>query len=79
MWVYNMDNPIIGGYDPPRVALRRAISLSSNTQREIQLVRNGQAIPAQSSIMPNTAQYDASFVSENSELSLPKAKALLDL
>jgi ABC-type transport system substrate-binding protein len=79
VWVYNMDNSIVGGYDPARVALRRAISLSSNTQREIQLVRNGQAIPAQSSIMPNTAQYDASFVSENSEFSLPKAKALLDL
>ena len=29
--------------------------------------------------MPNTAQYDASYVSENSEFSLPKAKALLDL
>ena len=79
VWVYNMENSIIGGYDPARVALRRAISLSSNTQREIQLVRNGQAIPAQSSIMPNTAQYDASFVSENSEFSPPKAKALLDL
>ena len=79
LWVYNMENPIVGGYDPPQVALRRAISLASNTQREIRLVRNGQAIPAQSSIMPNTAQYDATYVSENSEFSLPKAKALLDL
>jgi ABC-type transport system substrate-binding protein len=79
VWVYNMENSIVGGYDPARVALRRAISLASNTQREIQLVRGGQAIPAQSSIMPNTTQYDASFVSENSEFSPAKAKALLDL
>ena len=79
VWVYNMENPVIGGYAPEQVALRRAISLASNTRREIQLVRKGQAIVAQSSIMPHTAQYDASYVSENSEFNLPKAKALLDL
>ena len=79
VWVYNMENPIVGGYAPEQVALRRAINLASNTKREIQLVRKGQAIAAQSSVMPNTAHYDASYVSENSEFNLPKAKALLDL
>ena len=58
VWVYNMENPVIGGYAPEQVALRRAINLASNTRREIQLVRKGQAIVAQSSIMPHTAHYD---------------------
>ncbi|MGH6609527.1 MAG: ABC transporter substrate-binding protein, partial [Burkholderiaceae bacterium] len=79
VWVYNMESPVIGGYAPEHVALRRAINLASNTQREIQLVRKGQAIPAQSSIMPNTSHYSGAFISENSEYNLSKAKALLDL
>ncbi len=79
VWVYNMESPVIGGYEPQQVALRRAMNLASNTQREIRLVRKGQGIPAQSSIMPHTEQYDPRYVSENSEYNLPKAKALLEL
>ena len=77
VWVYNMENPVIGGYAPEQVALRRAINLASNTRREIQLVRKGQAIVAQSSIMPNTAHYDTSYVSENPNLIYPRRKLCL--
>ena len=77
--VYNMDNPVIGGYAPDKVALRRALNLAFDTDKEIRLARKGQAIPAQSALMPNTFGYDPGFKSENSEYSLAKARALLDM
>jgi ABC-type transport system substrate-binding protein len=79
MTIYNMENPVIGGYEPEKVALRRALNLATDTDKEIRLVRKGQAIPAQSVFMPNTMGYDPKFISENSEHSLAKAKALLDV
>jgi ABC-type transport system substrate-binding protein len=79
MTVYNMDSPVIGGYTPDKVALRRALNLATDTQKEIRLARKGQAIAAQSPLMPNTFGYSSDYVSENSEYSVAKAKALLDL
>ncbi len=76
---YNMDNPILGGYTPDKIALRRAINLAIDIDREIRLVRRGQAIPAQSPMVPHTAYYDPAFRSENGEYSPAKAKALLDM
>ena len=43
MSIYNMDHPVLGGYTPDRVALRRAINLASNTGQEIRLARKNQA------------------------------------
>jgi ABC-type transport system substrate-binding protein len=79
MYVYNMDHPVIGGYTPDKVALRRALNLATDTGKEIRLARKGQAIPAQSPLMPNTFGYRTDFISENSEFSVAKAKALLDV
>jgi ABC-type transport system substrate-binding protein len=76
---FAMENPVVGGYEPHKVALRRAISLAVDLDREIRLVRRGQAIPAQGLIAPQTWPYDASFKSEMSDFSLARAKALLDL
>jgi ABC-type transport system substrate-binding protein len=79
MTLFNMEDPVVGGYTPEKVALRRAISLAIDVDREIRLVRRGQAVPAQSHIAPHTSGYDAAFRSENSEYDLARAKALLDL
>ncbi len=76
---YNMDDPIVGGYRPEQVALRRAINLGVDLQREIRLVYRGQAIAAQSPVMPGTSHYAPGFKSENSEYSPAKAKALLEM
>ena len=76
---FAMENPVVGGYTPEKVALRRAISLAVDLEREIRMVRRGQAIPAQSTIGPNVWGYDPAFKSEMSEYNLPRAKALLDL
>ena len=76
---FNMDDPVVGGYTPERVALRRAIGLAMNVPREIGVVRRNQAIPAQSPLMPHTSGYDPAFKSEMGDHDPIRAKALLDL
>ena len=77
--VYNMDDPLVGGYTPEKVALRRAINLAVDIPREIALGRRGQAIPAQSPSVPHTTGYDPAYRSEMGEFSTAKSRALLDL
>jgi ABC-type transport system substrate-binding protein len=76
---FNMEDPMVGGYTPEKIALRRAIFLALDIEREVRLVWRGHAVVAQSPVMPNTDQYDPNYRSENGEFSLAKAKALLDL
>ena len=76
---FNMDDPVVGGLEPHKVALRRAICLGVDVDREIRLARRGMAVPAQSPVMPHLTGYDPAFKSEASEYSPARAKALLDL
>ena len=76
---FAMENPVVGGYTPEKVALRRAISLAVDLDKEIRLLRRGQAIPGQSIIAPGAYGYDAAFKSEMSEFNRAKARALLDM
>ncbi|MES2991082.1 MAG: ABC transporter substrate-binding protein [Pseudomonadota bacterium] len=79
MSYFGMENPVVGGYTPEKVALRRAIALAVNVEEEIRLVRRGQAIVAQSIVPPGLYGYDPAFKSEMGEFSRGKAQALLDL
>jgi len=76
---FNFDDPMVGGYTPDRVALRRAILLAYDSALEARLVRSGQAVPAQSMIPPSCYGADAGMVSEMSRPSAARAMALLDL
>ncbi|MCF8208834.1 MAG: bicyclomycin resistance protein [Rhodoferax sp.] len=76
---FGMENPVVGGYTPEKVALRRAIALAYNSDEEVRLSRKNQAVLSQSSITPMTFGYDPQFKSEMSEFSRPKAMALLDM
>jgi ABC-type transport system substrate-binding protein len=76
---FNMDDPMVGGYTPEKVALRRAISLAYKTADEIAIIRKGQAIPAQTPYSPGVAGYDPAFRSVANEYNPSKAKALLDM
>src|SRR5258706_1721118 len=76
---FNMDDPIVGGYTPEKVALRRAISLSYKTRDEIAIIRKNQAIPASTPYSPGVAGYDPSFRTTANEYDVSKAKALLDM
>ncbi len=76
---FAMEHPVVGGYEPQKVALRRAISLAVDVEREIRLVRRGQAIPSQGPVAPQTWGYDPTFKTEMGEFNRARSKALLDL
>jgi ABC-type transport system substrate-binding protein len=76
---FNMEDPLVGGMTPEKVALRRAIGLASDVGQEIRGIRRGQAIPAQSVIAPGGYGYDPNYRSENSAYDPARAKALLDM
>ena len=79
MSYFAMENPVVGGYGPAQVALRRAMSLAVDVEREIRLARRSQAVPAQGIIGPGTFGFDAAFKTEMGDFNLARAKALLDL
>jgi ABC-type transport system substrate-binding protein len=76
---FNFDDPLVGGYTPDKVALRRAIALALDPAAEIRLVEHGMAVPAQTLLPPHCYGYDPAFKSEMSDASLARAQALLDL
>lgn len=76
--VFNMKDPVVGGYTPERVALRRAISLATDIQEEIRLPRRGQGVQGMAPLNPHTYGYDPKRVTEIGIYDLPRARALLD-
>jgi ABC-type transport system substrate-binding protein len=72
-----MEDPLVGGYTPDKIALRRAIGLAYDVSIEINQIRRG-GTPAQSPVVPHTTGYDPKFKSEMGEYSPARAKALLD-
>ena len=77
--MFNMEHPLVGGYAPAQVALRRAIALAIDVGREIELLRRGSAVAAQSPVAVHLSGFDERFRSEMSEYNPRKARALLDL
>ncbi|HEY0887867.1 MAG TPA: ABC transporter substrate-binding protein, partial [Ramlibacter sp.] len=79
MFYFNMTHPVVGGYTPDKVALRRAIGLATNSEEEVRLSRRGQAMVAQGFVMPNTGSFDPKFRSEMGTFDRARAVALLDM
>jgi ABC-type transport system substrate-binding protein len=75
---FNMKDPLVGGYTPEKVALRRALSLAYDNGEEVGLVRSGTAIEAQSLVPPGILGYDPAF-NLGRTYDPAKAKALLDM
>jgi oligopeptide transport system substrate-binding protein len=74
---FNLDDPVVGGMTPEKIALRRSMAMGYNLNEEIAVIRNGGAIRAESAIPPGVAGYDANF--KLAEVYNPnRAKALLD-
>ena len=78
MTMFNMEHPVIGGMEPAKVALRRAICLALDVDKEIRLVRRRQAVKAQTPVMPLTYGFDPAARTEMGSFSQSRAKALLD-
>jgi ABC-type transport system substrate-binding protein len=76
---FGMKDPVVGGYTPEKIALRRAIVMGQDVDAEIRIPRKNQAIPAHSPIGPGAFGYDPSFRSTASEFNPAKSKALLDM
>ena len=77
--MFNMNHPQVGGYAPAQVALRRAIGLAIDVPREIELLRHGSAVHAQSPVTVHLSGYDPDWRSEMSVYNPARARALLDL
>jgi len=78
-YIFNMEDPIVGGYGADRVALRRAIALGIDASTIISYAYSGLAAVAQSAMLPHTSAYDAKERSEFGEYDPARAQALLDL
>jgi ABC-type transport system substrate-binding protein len=74
---FGMEHPVVGGYTPEKVALRRAISLGYDADEAIRAIYRGQAIPAQSTVPPGALGYNPDLAGLT-EFNPAKAKALLD-
>lgn len=74
---FNMEDPVVGGYTPDKVALRRAFSLGYDVETEIRIIRQGQAMPATQVIPPTVTGHDPSLDGRKAYDPVA-AKALLD-
>jgi oligopeptide transport system substrate-binding protein len=74
---FNMDDPVVGGYSPDKIALRRAICSAYNLPDEIRVIRNGQALPATQPIPPDVEGHVPGYKGL-SPYSPSTARALLD-
>ncbi len=75
---FNMEHPLVGGYAPEKVALRRAIALGFDGQQYIRSIFSGFGVQAQSPFSPGTWGYDPTYRTTMSEYDPARARALLD-
>jgi oligopeptide transport system substrate-binding protein len=76
---FNLDDPVVGGVTPEKVALRRAMAMGYDVQQEIAVIRNGGAVRASSAIPPGVEGYDPNFRLSDLNYNPARAKSLLDL
>jgi ABC-type transport system substrate-binding protein len=75
---FNMKDPVVGGYTPEKIALRRAMSMAYPIHEEVAIIYKNTATAVHSHIAPGMAGYTAER-SPTLEYSPAKAKALLDM
>ncbi len=78
-YMFNMDDPVVGGYAPAQVALRRAFSLGLDTRNLIDYAYSGMGTVSQGPTLPHTSAYDPKLKSEVGDHDPARARALLDL
>jgi oligopeptide transport system substrate-binding protein len=78
-WTYfNMEDPVVGGYTPEKIALRRAIGMGYDVNEFIRVILKGRAVPATSPIPPDIAGYDPLLKTTAQLYDPAAARALLD-
>ncbi|HEX8009941.1 MAG TPA: ABC transporter substrate-binding protein [Casimicrobiaceae bacterium] len=58
---FNLKDPVIGGFSKEKIALRRAMAMAYDVDKEIEVIRKGQAIHLQMPIPPGVVGYDPSY------------------
>jgi ABC-type transport system substrate-binding protein len=76
---FNMEHPVVGGYSPERVALRRAVSLGFDGEEYIRSIFAGEGVRAQSPLAPGTFGYDPTYTTSIGTFDRARARALLDV
>ena len=74
---FNMEDPVVGGYAPERVALRRAIGMAYDIDEQIRVIQQGQGAPATQIIPPGMSGHDPSIGARKTH-DVSGARALLD-
>jgi ABC-type transport system substrate-binding protein len=78
-WIYfNMKDPVVGGYAPDKIALRRAISMAYNVDEAIRVLLKNRAVKAYGPIPPGIAGYDTDLHTQAQVYDPAMARALLD-
>lgn len=79
LFFFNMDDPVVGGYTPEQVALRRAFGLGLDVKSIISYAYNGLGTPAQGPTLPQTSDFDPTLKTECGDYDPARARALLDV
>lgn len=59
--LFNFKDPVVGGFEPEKNALRRAISMAYNVNEEITLLRKGQASKAEMIVPAGVSGHDPGY------------------
>ena len=62
---FNFRDPVVGGFAPEKLALRRALIMAYNVREEIEVVRKGQAVAAEMPIPAGVLGHDPSYRTVN--------------
>jgi oligopeptide transport system substrate-binding protein len=74
---FNLDHPLVGGYSPEKIALRRAISMGYDRKTAIAQLRDGQSIAANQPVAPPLYGHDPKYTAPYG-FDPQAARALLD-
>ena len=74
---FNMEDPVVGGYDHDRIALRRAIAMTYDAEEDARVIRHGQARRATQFLPPNVSGHNPKL-EKYIRRDVAGARALLD-
>jgi ABC-type transport system substrate-binding protein len=74
---FSFDDPVVGGYTPDKIALRRAVAMAYDVDEDIRVIRQGQGMPATQVVPPGMSGHDPGLASRRT-YDPAAARALLD-
>ena len=75
---FNMEDAVVGGYTPEKVALRRAIGMAYDADEALRVLLHGRGLPAMGPIPPDVAGHDPKLRTKAQLYDPAAARGLLD-